>query len=81
MTENVEQKPLILKPGEGRLYPMGRMEAVFKADLTETSSALSVSEWCLQPESEGPPIHKHTESHVFYVIEGCLAVYLSLIHI
>ena len=69
--------PLVLNPGEGRSYPMGRMSATFKADLEETDSALSVSEWWLEPRTEGPHVHAHAESHLFYVIEGRLAVYLQ----
>jgi len=77
MSQNVELKPLILTPDAGRTYPMGRMSAVFKADLEETNSTLSVSEWWLEPNTEGPPIHKHPESHMFYVLEGALAFYLQ----
>ena len=68
---------LVLKPDDGRVYPMGRMSAVFKADLEETNSTLSVSEWWLEPNTEGPHIHRHPEAHLFYVISGSLAVYLQ----
>ena len=77
MGEKAKLKPLVLNPNDGRIYPMGRMSAVFKADLEETNSTLSVSEWWLEPNTEGPHIHKHPEAHVFYVIEGILAVYLQ----
>ena len=70
-------KPLILEPNDGRQYPMGRMSAVFKADLSETNSSLSVSEWWLEPNTEGPNIHNHVAAHLFYIIEGNLAVYLQ----
>ncbi len=76
MSEN-QQQPLVLAPGEGRVYDMGRMSAVFKADLDETGSALSVSEWWLDARSEGPHLHQHDEAHMFYVIEGVLSVYLE----
>lgn len=56
---------------------MGRMSAVFKADLEETNSELSVSEWWLEANTEGLEIHKHPEAHLFYVLEGNLAVYLE----
>ena len=69
--------PLVLGPGEGRVYPMGRMSAVFKADLEETDSALSASEWWLEPGTEGPAAHSHPEAHLFFVIEGRVAVYLE----
>ena len=76
MSWKSELKPLMLDPDDGRTYSMGRMSAVFKADLEETNSTLSVSEWWLDPNTEGPHIHKHPEAHLFYVIKGSLAVYL-----
>ena len=45
------RKPVILAPGEGRSYPMGRVSAVFKADGPETRSRYSVSEWWLEPHT------------------------------
>lgn len=70
-------EPIVLRSGEGRSYPMGRMSAVFKADLEETNSALSISEWELEANTEGPPLHAHPEAHMFYVITGRLAVYVK----
>ena len=66
------RKPFVLPPGGGRVYPMGRLQAVFKADGDETGGAASVSEWWLDARSEGPPVHDHPEDHVFYVVEGTL---------
>ena len=77
MSQKAELEPIVLNPNDGRVYPMGRMSAVFKADLEETKSAVSVSEWWLEPKTEGPHIHQHPESHVFYVIEGELSVFLQ----
>ncbi|MFK7964046.1 MAG: cupin domain-containing protein [Burkholderiaceae bacterium] len=77
MSEQAKLKPLIVTPDAGRLYPMGPMSAVFKADLDETNSTLSVSEWWLEPDTEGPPIHQHSEAHLFYVLDGTLAVYVE----
>ncbi len=77
MNKIVRLKPLVIEPGAGRTYSMGRMSAVFKADLEETNSTLSVSEWWLEPNTEGPHFHKHAEAHLFYVIEGLLSVYLK----
>ena len=48
------RKPIILAPGQGRAYPMGRIAAVFKADEDETQSRYSVSEWWLEPRTQGP---------------------------
>ena len=77
MGENGGSNPLVINPNEGRVYPMGRMSAIFKADLEETNSTLSVSEWWLEPYTEGPHIHIHPETHIFYVIEGTLAIFLE----
>jgi hypothetical protein len=43
------RKPVVLGPGEGRSYPMGRIAAIFKADAAETESRYSISEWWLEP--------------------------------
>jgi mannose-6-phosphate isomerase-like protein (cupin superfamily) len=64
----------VILPGAGRVYAMGRMRAVFKADIDETESRYSVSEWWLEPRTLGPSAHEHTEDHVYYVIEGTLSV-------
>ncbi len=77
MSDEPKLPPLVVPPGGGRVYPMGRMSAVFKADLDETDSAMSVSEWWLEPNTGGPPNHQHPESHLFYVIEGPVAFYLE----
>ena len=66
--------PSIIKPDEGREYPMGRMRAVFKADGDQTGNAFSLSEWWLEPRTRGAPRHCHEEDHVFYVVEGTLSV-------
>jgi mannose-6-phosphate isomerase-like protein (cupin superfamily) len=71
---NEARKPLILAPGQGRAYPMGRISALFKADGSETESRYSVSEWWLQPRTQGPGAHAHPEDDVFYVIEGTMSV-------
>jgi mannose-6-phosphate isomerase-like protein (cupin superfamily) len=66
--------PVVLMPGAGRSYPMGRISAVFKADRGETRSAYSISEWWLEPHTKGPGAHSHPEDDVFYVIEGTMSV-------
>ena len=68
------RKPVILGPGEGRHYPMGRIAAVFKADGPETESRYSISEWWLAPHTQGPGAHAHAEDDVFFVIEGTMSV-------
>lgn len=71
------RKPRVVAPEEGRVYPMGRMRAVFKADTDETASRYSVSEWWLEPRTRGPGVHAHPDDHVFYVIAGTLSVRLD----
>jgi len=62
---------IILAPGEGRTYNCGTMTAVFKADEEETDEKYSVSEWWLEPNSDGPGAHHHEiNDEVFYVLEG-----------
>lgn len=70
----VERGPVILRPGMGRSYPMGRISAVFKADGDETAQAYSISEWWLEPNTSGPGKHSHPEDDVFYVIAGTMSV-------
>ena len=52
---------IVLAPGEGRVYPMGRIGAVFKADGDETASRYSISEWWLEPNTQGPGVQAHPE--------------------
>jgi hypothetical protein len=57
MTDNGSssgRRPVVLAPGEGREYPMGRISAVFKADGEETAQGYSISEWWLDPHTTGP---------------------------
>jgi len=70
----LHRTPVILGPGEGRRYGMGRISAVFKADEKETGQRYSISEWWLEPNTQGPGAHSHPEDDVFYVIEGIMSV-------
>ena len=68
-------KSIVLAPGEGRSYPMGRISALFKADGDETAGRYSISEWWLEPNTQGPGAHSHdAEDCVFYVIEGTMSM-------
>jgi mannose-6-phosphate isomerase-like protein (cupin superfamily) len=68
------RRPVVLGPGEGRAYPMGRLSAVFKADETEAAQGYSISEWWLDPHTKGPGAHSHPEDDVFYVLAGTMSV-------
>lgn len=69
---STKQVGIFLPPGEGRSYPMGRISAVFKADGDETQKGYSISEWWLEPNTQGPGAHSHAEDDIFYVIEGTM---------
>ena len=73
-TTATSRQPIVLGPGEGRAYPMGRISAVFKADEAETDSRYAISEWWLEPHTQGPGAHSHPEDDVFYVIAGTMSV-------
>lgn len=64
---------IFLPPGEGRSYPMGRISALFKADGDETNGGYSISEWWLEPHTQGPGAHSHDEDDIFYVIAGTMS--------
>lgn len=69
-----ERQPVVLAPGQGRSYPMGRIAAIFKADGAETQGRYSISEWWLEPKTQGPGAHSHPEDDIFFVIEGTMSV-------
>jgi mannose-6-phosphate isomerase-like protein (cupin superfamily) len=69
-----ERTPIVLGPGEGRAYAMGRLNAVFKADGAETSHRYSISEWWLEAHTRGPGPHRHAEDDVVFVLEGTMHV-------
>ena len=68
------RKPIVLTPGSGRAYPMGRISAIFKADGDETAGGYSISEWWLEPNTKGPGAHSHPEDDTFFVIEGTMSI-------
>jgi quercetin dioxygenase-like cupin family protein len=72
-TSQPTRQPIVLRPGAGREYPMGRISAVFKADGDETAQAYSISEWWLDANTQGPGAHSHPEDDVFYVISGTMS--------
>src|SRR4051812_7342249 len=69
-----DRAPVVLGPGEGRSYAMGRIAAVFKADGEETAGGYSISEWWLEAHTTGPGPHSHPEDDVFYALEGTMSV-------
>jgi mannose-6-phosphate isomerase-like protein (cupin superfamily) len=74
MAKSRKRQAIVLSPGAGRSYPMGRISAVFKADGAESASRYSISEWWLEPNCKGPGPHSHDEDDVFYVLEGTMSI-------
>lgn len=68
-----KRQPLHLRPGEGRDYQMGPLNAVFKADGAETRGRYAISEWWLEPYTKGPGAHSHSEDDAFYVLAGTIS--------
>lgn len=63
--------PLVVPPGGGRHYAMGRLSARFLADEAETHEGYCVSEWILEPGQMGVGAHSHDgNDEIFYVLEG-----------
>ncbi len=56
---------------------MGRISAVFKADGAETAGGYSISEWWLEPHTQGPGAHAHPEDDTFYVLEGVMSFFVN----
>jgi mannose-6-phosphate isomerase-like protein (cupin superfamily) len=56
---------------------MGRISALFKADGAETASRYSISEWWLDPHTQGPGAHSHPEDDVFVVLEGTMSFFVD----
>jgi mannose-6-phosphate isomerase-like protein (cupin superfamily) len=71
------RSPLFLLPEQGRNYPMGRISAMFLADNAETDALYSISQWWLEPHTQGPGAHTHPEDDVFFVIEGTMSFLLG----
>src|SRR5690606_29501320 len=76
--KNNHKDPLIFEEGQGRTYNCGTVTAIFKADENETNEKYSVSEWWLEPNSDGPGAHRHEDNdEVFYVIEGTTSILIG----
>lgn len=74
---STQRESIFLAPGDGRSYPMGRISAIFKADAEETENRYSISEWWLEPNTQGPGAHSHEEDDAFYVLEGTMSFLLG----
>ncbi|MEO5970266.1 MAG: cupin domain-containing protein [Bdellovibrionia bacterium] len=72
-----KRKPIVLMSGEGRVYPMGRIRSIFKADGKETDNQYSISEWWLEPNTKGPHTHAQDYDHAWYVIKGTMMILIE----
>ena len=74
----MNETAIVLPMGEGRQYELGGMRAVFKADGQETGERYSVSEWWLEPHTDGPGAHSHdSNDELFYVMEGTASILIG----
>lgn len=73
MPATTQRKPVHLAPNAGRVYSMGPLRAVFKADGAETAERYALSEWWLEPKTKGPGAHRHDDDDVFYVLQGTVS--------
>ncbi len=65
------REPKILPLETRRQYSLGIMTAVFKTDGEESANRYSVSEWWMEPGSEGGGAHHHDDNdEIFFVLEG-----------
>jgi mannose-6-phosphate isomerase-like protein (cupin superfamily) len=75
---SLDEDVILLKKGQGRKYNLGPMTAIFKADADETDNKYSISEWWLDPHSEGPGAHLHENVvQTFYVLEGPVSFFVG----
>ena len=74
--KNDHNQTLILTAEQGRVYNLGAMTAIFKADENETDDKYCISEWWLDPNSTRPGAHQH-EDQVFYVLEGTISILIG----
>jgi mannose-6-phosphate isomerase-like protein (cupin superfamily) len=80
MTEHkLPEGTILLGYNEGRHYNMGSLKAVFKADEEESQQRYCISEWWLEPHTEGPGTHSHMDNHdIFYVLEGTVSILVGV---
>lgn len=77
MARTTSRKAIHLQPNEGRVYAMGPLRAIFKADGGETKARYAISEWWLDPRTKGPGAHSHPDDDVFYVLEGTMSIFIG----
>jgi quercetin dioxygenase-like cupin family protein len=62
---------IVLRPGEGRVIPLGAIHMVVQEDGTQTRGTLGVAEFTVPSHAPTPPPHiHHAHEETFYVLEG-----------
>jgi mannose-6-phosphate isomerase-like protein (cupin superfamily) len=62
---------VVLKPGEGRVLPLGAIQMVVQEDGTHTRGTLGMATFDVPPYAATPPLHvHHAHEEGFYVLEG-----------
>ena len=70
------QKPIILRPGEGRKIDLGNFGMTVKASADETGHAFTLLE-ADEPPGFGPPMHIHHDAgEAFYVVSGEYLIFI-----
>ena len=63
-------RPIVLRPGDGRAIDLGNFAMSVKATAEDTGDAFTLLE-ATEPPDFGPPMHIHREAaKAFYVLEG-----------
>ena len=70
----VQQKLLVVGPGEGRLVDIGGLGVHFKIWGADTSGKLAIVEHPMEPGRLVPPHVHHGEDELSYVLEGTFGV-------
>lgn len=71
------QRPLVLRPGDGRDIDMGNFRMSLKASGEDTGQAFSLLE-AEEPANFGPPMHIHHDAaEAFYVISGEYIIFVQ----
>ena len=70
------ERPLILRPGEGRSIDLGNFAMSVKATAEDTGNAFTLLE-ADEPPGFGPPMHIHRDAaEAFYVLAGEYVIFV-----
>ena len=76
-TNDSPQRPVILRPGEGRTIDLGNFQMSVKASPEQTDGAFTLLE-AAEPPGFGPPMHIHRDAgEAFYVLAGEYGIFLG----